>query len=75
MSLMPSNDDIKQQSEEVTSDRVSADAAVSPILPDEYAVGADDVSAYEDDAGSFSSDNSMPPGFTFFLKIESDGII
>ena len=65
---MPSNDDIKQQSEEVTSDRVSADAAVSPILPGEYPVGADDVSGYEEDVAPFSSDNSMPLEFTFFQK-------
>ena len=68
MSLMPSNDDIKQPSEEVTSDRVSADAAVSPILPDEYAVGARDVSTYEEDVAPFSSDNCMPLEFTFFQK-------
>ena len=68
MSLMPSNDDIKQQSEEVTSDRVSADAAVSPILPDEYAVGADDVSTNKEDIAPLSSDNCMPLEFTFFQK-------
>ena len=68
MSLMPSNDDIKQQSEEVTSDRVSADAAVSPILPDEYPVGADDVSTDEGDIAPLSSDNCMPLEFTFFQK-------
>ena len=68
MSLMPSNDDIKQQSEEVTSNRVSDDATVSPILPDEYAVGADDVSTDEGDIVPLSSDNCMPLEFTFFQK-------
>ena len=68
MSLMPSNDDIKQQSEEVTSDRVSADAAVSSILPDEHTVAADDVSVYEGDIAPLSSDNCMPLEFTFFQK-------
>ena len=68
ISLMPSNDDIKQQSEEVTSSRVSDDAAVSPILPDEYAVGADDVSTDEGDIVPLSSDNCMPLEFTFFQK-------
>ena len=65
---MPSNDDIKQQSEEVTSDCVSADAAVSPILPDEYPIGADDVSTYEGDIATLSPDNCMPLEFTFFQK-------
>ena len=68
MSLMPSNDDIKQQSEEVASGRVSADAAVSPILPDECAVGVDDVSTYEGDIAPPSPDNCMPLEFTFFQK-------
>ena len=65
---MPSNDDIKQQSEEVTSNRVSDDSAVSTILPDEYAVGTDDVSTYEEDIAPLSSDNCMPLEFTFFQK-------
>ena len=65
---MPSNDDIKQQSEEVTSDGVAAGAAVSSILPDEHTVVADDASNYEGDIEPFSSDNCMPLEFTFFQK-------
>jgi len=68
MSLMPSNDDIKQQSEELTSGSVSADAAVSPILPDQCAVDADDVNAYEGDIAPLLPDNCMPLEFTFFQK-------
>ena len=71
MSLMPSNDDLKQQNEEVTINRVSADSEVSSFLPDENAVGTNEASTYEGDIAPLSSDNCTPLEFTFFQKKKS----
>ena len=65
---MPSNDDIQHQGEEATSDRVSADTAVSSILPDEHAVGSGEAPTLEKDTASLSSENDTPLEFTFFQK-------
>ena len=70
---MPSNDDMKQQSDEATQGRASGDASVASFFPDDHAVGADKTSTanLSTDEASFaplSSDHSMPQEFTFFQK-------
>ena len=65
---MPSNDDMQHQNEEARSDRVSADAAVSSIVPDEHTAGAVEVSTDERNTAPLSLDDPMPLEFTFFQK-------
>ena len=70
---MPSNDDTKQQNEEVTQGHASGDEAIASVLPDDHVVGADEtstvyLSADEASVAPLSSDLSMPQEFTFFQK-------
>ena len=75
---MPSNDDLKHQSEDAANGRASADAPVASVLPDDQLVGAgaasinetsiDGTSADETSAPPFSSNHGMPQEFTFFQK-------
>ena len=65
---MPSNDDTKQQTEEVTIDRASERAPVVAVLEDDYAAGADQAGINEASEASISSDYTMPQEFTFFQK-------
>ena len=73
MSQMPSNDDIKQQNEGSQKGSVSNDAPVESVLPDAYAVGADEAntvnpSADEASVAPLSSGHAIPQEFTFFQK-------
>ena len=65
---MPSNDDIQHQGEDVASDCVSDDATAFSNLPDENAIGTDEVSADDGGVAPLSSRNCMPRDFTFFQK-------
>jgi len=70
---MPSNDDIKQQNEETAKSRAYRDTAVTSVLPDDHAKGADHTSMNEGrlnevSTSPLSSDHSMPQEFTFFQK-------
>ena len=47
MSQMPSNDDLKHQSEDAANGRASSDAPVLSVLPDDHVAGADEISANE----------------------------
>jgi hypothetical protein len=47
MSQMPSNDDLKHQSEDAANGRASGDAPVPSVLPDDHVAGADETSANE----------------------------
>ena len=68
MSQMPSNDDTKQQTEEVTKGRASGRAPVAAVLEDDYVAGADQAGINEASEASISSDYTMPQEFTFFQK-------
>jgi len=73
MSQMPSNDDLKHQSEDAANGRASGDAPVASVLPDDHVAGADETgadetSADETSAPPLSSDHGMPQEFTFFQK-------
>ena len=78
MSQMPSNDDLKHQSEDAANGRASGDAPVPSVLPDDHVAGADETSANEasinetsadkTNTGPLSSDHGMPQEFTFFQK-------
>ena len=73
MSQMPSNDDLKHQSEDAANGRASGDAPVASVLPDVHTAGADETSANEASinemsAPPLSSDHGMPQEFTFFQK-------
>ena len=75
---MPSNDDLKQQSEDAANGRASGDAPVASVLPDDHVVVAgaasinqnsiNETSADKTSAPPFSSDQGMPQEFTFFQK-------
>ena len=75
---MPSNDDMKYQSDETTKGRAPADAPVASVLPNDQAAGADETSANEPFINKASADESsalplstdltMPDEFTFFQK-------
>ena len=75
---MPSNDDTKQQTEEVTKDRASGRAPVAAVLEDDYVAGVDDSRAHQASAAETSNDNvgtaprssdlGVPQEFTFFQK-------
>ena len=70
---MPSNDDLKHQSEDVANGRASGDAPAASALPDDHVAGADEASINEagmdeTSAPSLSSDHGMPKEFTFFQK-------
>jgi hypothetical protein len=47
MSQMPSNDDLKHQSEDAANGRASGDASVASVLPDDHVAGADAASFNE----------------------------
>jgi hypothetical protein len=47
MSQMPSNDDLKHQSEDAANGRAFSDAPVPSVLPDDHVAGADETSANE----------------------------
>jgi len=47
LSQMPSNDDLKHQSEDAANGRASGDAPVASVLPDDHVAGADETSANE----------------------------
>jgi hypothetical protein len=47
MSQMPSNDDLKHQSEDAANGHASGDAPVAYVLPDDHVAGADETSANE----------------------------
>ena len=63
---MPSNDDTKQQSDDVIKGRTFGDAPVASVLPDDYAAVTDEASA-----ALLSSDHIAPQDFTFFQKKKS----
>ena len=65
---MPSNDDIKHNSEEATKSRAPIDTPVETVLPHDHAPGADETSANKASNVLLSSDHSMPHEFTFFQK-------
>ena len=54
MSQMPSNDDLKHQSEDAANGRASGDAPVPSVLPDDHVAGADETSADETSANEAS---------------------
>lgn len=78
MSQMPSNDDLKHQSEDAANGRASGDAPVPSVLPDDHVAGANEASfneaiinetsADEINTAPLSSDHGMPQEFTFFQK-------
>ena len=68
MSQIPSNDDTKQQSEDVTKARASGDTPVAAVLADDHATGADQAGINEASVAPLSSDYRMPQEFTFFQK-------
>ena len=68
MSQMPSNDETKQHTEEVTKARASGRAPVAAVFEDDCAAGADQAGINEAREASLYSDNSMPQEFTFFQK-------
>ena len=65
---MPSNDDMQHQGDKATSDRVTADAADSSILPNENVFGDNEVIIGEGGKSPLSSENFIQPEFTFFQK-------
>ena len=73
ISQMPSNDDTKQQNEEMAKGRAYGGAVVASVLPDDHTKGAEytsmnEASVNEVGTGPLSSDHSMPQEFTFFQK-------
>lgn len=54
MSQMPSNDDLKHQSEDAANGHASGDAPVASVLPDDHVAGADETSADETSANEAS---------------------
>ena len=63
VSKMPSNDDIKQPSDETTNGQMSGRASDASVLNNDHVSGANDESAE-----LLSSNNSQPQEFTFFQK-------
>jgi hypothetical protein len=54
MSQMPSNDDLKHQSEDAANGHASGDAPAASVVPDDHVAGADETSADETSANEAS---------------------